>query len=99
MKGIRCRNCQEIIVSKHRHDFVWCGCGMTFVDGGREYLRYGCDGELGEPEIVEVNEDAGYLDENHFIPCTCKPGCGSVCKGGCGCEACQLAYSDFLSCE
>lgn len=34
-----CLSCGDIIVSKHRHDFVECTCGAISVDGGQEYLR------------------------------------------------------------
>jgi hypothetical protein len=27
--------------SKHRHDFVRCGCGKSFLDGGNDYFRAG----------------------------------------------------------
>jgi hypothetical protein len=31
-----------MLESKHVHDFVSCGCSnSTFVDGGKDYLRYG----------------------------------------------------------
>jgi len=39
--GVKCPNCKEEIWSKHRHDWHQCRCGDTFVDGGRDYLRYG----------------------------------------------------------
>jgi hypothetical protein len=39
----RCRQCGDVIESKHRHDFVSCGCGAIFVDGGTDYLRAGFD--------------------------------------------------------
>ena len=38
---IQCLLCKDIIVSNHRHDFVKCTCGESFVDGGYDYLRYG----------------------------------------------------------
>lgn len=34
-----CRECGEIIESKHRHNFVRCLCGAIAVDGGYDYLR------------------------------------------------------------
>jgi len=37
----RCRRCKDVVESLHRHDFVPCGCGAIFVDGGTEYLRAG----------------------------------------------------------
>ena len=36
---IRCKKCNDIIESTHRHDFKCCKCGAVAVDGGRDYLR------------------------------------------------------------
>jgi len=52
----RCLNCNEIIESKHRHDFVTCKCGKLSVDGGLDYLKRAGDfnnsEELSEEEEV-----------------------------------------------
>jgi hypothetical protein len=40
----------------HRHDFVRCECGKSFVDGGEDYFRAG-------GYIVAVNEE-GLTDED-----------------------------------
>ncbi len=44
----QCKNCLDIIESKHVHDFVTCSCFQDklactgiFLDGGKEYLRRG----------------------------------------------------------
>lgn len=37
----QCRDCGDIIESKHRHDFVRCHCNAIFIDGGLDYMRYG----------------------------------------------------------
>lgn len=37
----QCMSCFDIIESKHRHDFVSCKCGKIFLDGGKDYVRYG----------------------------------------------------------
>jgi hypothetical protein len=37
----QCSKCEDIIESKHRHDFVTCGCGESFLDGGDDYFRGG----------------------------------------------------------
>lgn len=37
----RCKLCNDIIESKHRHDFVNCKCGSIFTDGGLDYIRRG----------------------------------------------------------
>ena len=36
---VHCLECDDIIESKFRHNFVWCKCGLIGVDGGDEYLR------------------------------------------------------------
>lgn len=39
MSKVQCTLCNEIIESKHRHDFQQCSCEETAIDGGDEYLR------------------------------------------------------------
>ena len=34
-----CLLCDDLIVSKHGHDFVMCSCGAVGVDGGNNYER------------------------------------------------------------
>lgn len=36
---IMCNACNDVIESKHRHDFKTCKCGIVSVDGGKDYLR------------------------------------------------------------
>lgn len=60
---VKCLNCNTIIESCHRHDFVACRCfkdaidtkGVA-VDGGKDYLR-----RLGDPnnyqELSEYYEE------------------------------------------
>lgn len=58
----RCKKCDTVIESKHRHDFVWCECldedgrhnGIA-VDGGKEYLRR--VGKLEDYEELSTNDD------------------------------------------
>lgn len=39
---VKCLQCDAVLESKHRHDFVSCKCeNGTFVDGGNSYLRCG----------------------------------------------------------
>ena len=47
-----CMICDDLIESKHTHDFVVCKCGAIFVDGGHEYLRRG--GDINS--IIDVSE-------------------------------------------
>lgn len=42
MNKIKCVECGEELVSKHRHDFVSCSCiNKAFTDGGDAYQRVG----------------------------------------------------------
>lgn len=34
-----CLDCDSIITSVHRHDYVTCCCGNLAVDGGLDYLK------------------------------------------------------------
>jgi hypothetical protein len=43
--GLQCLDCGEIVVSLHRHDWRSCKCGKVFIDGGRDYVRYGGDAQ------------------------------------------------------
>lgn len=43
----KCLKCNDIITSRHVHDFVMCKCGACFTDGGNEYCRRG-----GYPEFI-----------------------------------------------
>lgn len=37
--AVRCKGCDTVIESKHRHDFRRCPCGAVAVDGGLAYVR------------------------------------------------------------
>lgn len=40
--SIKCLQCNTILESKHRHDYVACQCSnQAFVDGGTVYVRVG----------------------------------------------------------
>lgn len=39
--AVRCKLCNDVIESTHRHDFKYCKCGAVFVDGGPHYKRRG----------------------------------------------------------
>lgn len=34
-----CRHCRDTLISKHRYDFVTCGCGKISIDGGNDYMK------------------------------------------------------------
>jgi hypothetical protein len=56
----QCLDCEDIIESKHRHDFVRCECGNSFLDGGDDYIRGG--GSL-LPLLDEAFDDDSFLDD------------------------------------
>ena len=37
--GVECTKCGDRMFSISRHDFKWCKCHSTAVDGGDEYLK------------------------------------------------------------
>ncbi len=69
LKAIHCLNCNDIIYSRARQDFRYCSCGSVFVDGGRQYFKYGCvpDAEFKTTEIdVDISLDELYDDWNQM---------------------------------
>ena len=56
--AIQCTVCDDVIESKHRHDFKWCGCGSCAVDGGKDYMRrLGNQSNWIELSVPEEDED------------------------------------------
>lgn len=53
---LKCKLCGDIIESKFTHDFVMCKCKKCFVDGGKEYVRYGAD-NLDDVILLTEYED------------------------------------------
>lgn len=49
----KCLICNDIIESKHVHDYVTCSCGNVSVDGGREYDKRSFK-ELKYPSFVDL---------------------------------------------
>lgn len=47
--GIKCSACGDRIWSSHVHDFRYCECESTYVDGGRYYIRSGWDPTIEPP--------------------------------------------------
>ena len=37
----KCLKCNDVVESKHVHDFRFCKCQSIFVDGGKDYIRRG----------------------------------------------------------
>ena len=57
--AFKCLYCNDIIESKHRHDFRTCKCGMSSCDGGESYIRLIGDLDMMQDmcERIEVWED------------------------------------------
>lgn len=53
-EGVHCKNCDEVIYSLHRHHFHYCSCGEVFVDGGRDYLRWGGEAAVAIPVLIDL---------------------------------------------
>jgi tRNA(Ile2) C34 agmatinyltransferase TiaS len=53
--AVRCLKCNDVIESKHRHDFVRCECGAIAVDGGQAYLKR--SGDLNGYEDLSESEE------------------------------------------
>lgn len=60
----KCRQCGEIIVSTHRHDFVTCPCKSISVDGGHEYLK------RSAKSMDDIEEMSVFADECYFCKTT-----------------------------
>lgn len=60
MGRAKCKLCNDIIESKHRHDYVTCSCGEISVDGGQDYFR----ARFNNPENFLCVDDEG----NEIIP-------------------------------
>ncbi|MDP9011137.1 MAG: hypothetical protein M3O41_00510 [Pseudomonadota bacterium] len=56
--AVKCLACGKVIESKHRHDYVTCGCpNSAMVDGGLAYERAGAmNWDLVEPLYEYADE-------------------------------------------
>jgi hypothetical protein len=41
--ALHCHKCDVVIYSRAGHDFHYCDCKDIFIDGGRGYMRWGCE--------------------------------------------------------
>jgi hypothetical protein len=58
--SVTCLECNETIVSYHRHDYKTCSCpNSAMVDGGTAYLRYGAK-DMSKIKIFAVYTDDPY---------------------------------------
>ncbi len=67
-EGVLCTACDTVLYSINRHHFHKCGCkNETFVDGGKDYLRFG-GANLKLIERVEIDLVDGTLTVRNDIP-------------------------------
>lgn len=50
---VRCKKCNDIIESKHVHDFRYCKCKAIYIDGGTEYQRYGGNQNMRNKILID----------------------------------------------
>lgn len=57
--SVKCLECNEVLISRYRHDYVTCGCpNDAMVDGGNDYERHGAiDMDKIETYYVYANDD------------------------------------------
>ena len=57
--SVKCLECNKVLVSRHRHDYVTCGCpNDAMADGGNDYERYGAmDMDKIETYYVYADDD------------------------------------------
>lgn len=58
--AMQCLNCNDIIESKHLHDYVACDCGGCATDGGLEYIH-----RAHNPEVEYIALDM-YSTDPHW---------------------------------
>ena len=61
MSKIRCKKCGTVLISKDRHDFQSCECGVA-VDGGGEYCKLSYPDGKSEDWIEHLPLTWGTLD-------------------------------------
>lgn len=48
LNSVKCKLCEDVLVSNNCHDFRTCKCGKVSIDGGTQYLR-----RIGNPKSME----------------------------------------------
>jgi hypothetical protein len=62
--AFKCKKCNTVIESIHRHDFKYCECGSVFIDGGLDYQRGGYPGGNFEDWVEDLSEYKEYKETN-----------------------------------
>lgn len=61
----RCLKCDDVLVSRHRHDFVTCSCGSLSVDGGTAYLKRSAASDQWEEQSLYAEPDPARTTLEH----------------------------------
>jgi hypothetical protein len=64
VNAIKCLKCNDIIYSRSRHDFKFCSCKSTAIDGGFDYMKVSFDPKIGY-ESVDLELDVEKKDLIH----------------------------------
>lgn len=89
---IRCKKCNEIIESTHRHNFKYCYCGAVAVDGGKDYLRR-CGNREDWEELSEFEEERMGRKDTDMIECDFME-FAEIVEGGCDDHAWEIIQSN-----
>ena len=66
----KCLVCNEVVESKHRHDFAMCRCGNVAVDGGKDYLKRSVRGKGIKDMSIRAHDKACYWHKE-WVQCSC----------------------------
>lgn len=58
INSIKCPKCGDIIYSRSHHDFHWCSCGNTAIDGGFDYVKISAKEGLNEIKVKQIEVNA-----------------------------------------
>lgn len=67
VNALLCKKCNTVVWSKYRHDWQPCNCDpwSIFVDGGRDYFRWGDNKDAKYVKVLyNTYEKAIYIPSN-----------------------------------
>ena len=65
--SIKCLECNEVLVSRHVHDYNTCSCpNQAMVDGGTYYERYGAV-DLDKIDKLHLYDDDDFEDVRRYV--------------------------------
>lgn len=64
--GVQCGKCEEKLFSMWVHDFHFCKCGETFIDGGYDYVR--CGWTTLRPKNIYRLEEIKQIEDTKKYP-------------------------------